>query len=851
MLKPLEITYDRYSMVLNGQPEVIRSGAMHYFRLPDPQLWEDRLYKLKAAGYNTVDLYFCWAYHSKAPGEYDFSGNRDIGRLLKITQDLGLYVIARPGPYINAEYTAGGLPGWLLAKPEVVLRHRTEGGGFLWCEAYHQYVKEWWEQVVPFICNAPNVIMMQIENEYATLEVEPEPIQSLYDLARELGVKVPLSHNDLYGMGLYEDIVDIYAFDNYSVTQFDTNWREMDGVFSFLDTVEDAMRPYCEERPLMVAELQAGWFATWKGYAYRHIVETLGREHIGLSTKTLLAQGLTIFNHYKAIGGTNWDTIGSTDTYTSYDFGAPISEAGLNTIRLFEAKAINLLLQSFDLARTLAVDLAEAGMTVTPEEAVLKVRRHAERAHEQWVFLRNLATAPVEANVAFGDESFTVDVKAHECLILPCNIPLTGGMTLAAASLEPLYQNPDVLLMKATRAGKITLKSDAFRTLETPPLVSGDAITVELKEDVLTLSILPLAEDGYESIQIGAFRVVFLGQALVDRTWVDEGGAVTIGVDAMLPGGHFGVQPDRKDNHRVYRFPAGSATVQKTVFSPKEDAIIPDLPTLKAWRIANASVPLTDSTGYGAVNGSGADFDSLGVYEGSGWYRLTLPGDAKRLMVDARHLWAAFLNGYVLAQGEHLVLTEGEDPPDPHVIDLQDVDFPTAGEDGENELVIFVDGLGHPKGFHDDARTPQGLLMLEVDGVNRIGEVLFQHGLALNQLKKSANGCAEAPIVSAITTFVLAEAEDVYRPLGVQLPEVTSARVNVYLNGVLLGRHWDACQRQTLYYLPEGILKPAGEENALQLVMMDFDPMLSTTAAPAWLGHVRLAAYGTLVKVGV
>ena len=97
----LEIKYDRYSMIINGRREFIRSGAMHYFRLPSQALWRDRLYKLKAAGYNTVDLYFCWGYHSPAQGIYDFEGIRNVRELLAITRELGLYVIARPGPYIN------------------------------------------------------------------------------------------------------------------------------------------------------------------------------------------------------------------------------------------------------------------------------------------------------------------------------------------------------------------------------------------------------------------------------------------------------------------------------------------------------------------------------------------------------------------------------------------------------------------------------------------------------------------------------------------------------------------------------------------------------------------------------
>ena len=92
------------------------SGEFHYFRLPSPELWRDVLEKIKAAGFNAVSLYFDWGYHSPAPGMYDFTGVRDVDRLLDMADELGMYVIARPGPYINAEVDGGGFPAWLTTK---------------------------------------------------------------------------------------------------------------------------------------------------------------------------------------------------------------------------------------------------------------------------------------------------------------------------------------------------------------------------------------------------------------------------------------------------------------------------------------------------------------------------------------------------------------------------------------------------------------------------------------------------------------------------------------------------------------------------------------------------------------
>jgi beta-galactosidase len=45
------------------------------------------------------------------PGVYDFeTGNRNLGDFLLTAQRLNLWVFIRPGPYVCAEWDAGGHP---------------------------------------------------------------------------------------------------------------------------------------------------------------------------------------------------------------------------------------------------------------------------------------------------------------------------------------------------------------------------------------------------------------------------------------------------------------------------------------------------------------------------------------------------------------------------------------------------------------------------------------------------------------------------------------------------------------------------------------------------------------------
>ncbi|GCC39717.1 hypothetical protein chiPu_0023642, partial [Chiloscyllium punctatum] len=66
--------------------------------------------------------YVAWNYHETNPGEYDFSKAKDIEYFLNLAQEIGLFVILRPGPYICAEWDLGGLPAWLLQNSTISLR---------------------------------------------------------------------------------------------------------------------------------------------------------------------------------------------------------------------------------------------------------------------------------------------------------------------------------------------------------------------------------------------------------------------------------------------------------------------------------------------------------------------------------------------------------------------------------------------------------------------------------------------------------------------------------------------------------------------------------------------------------
>src|SRR3954454_24360978 len=185
------VTFDKYSVMLDGKRTFIWSGEFHYWRLPSPDLWRDVLQKMKAEGYNAVSVYFDWAYHSPAPGVYDFTGVRDVDRLLRTAEQVGIWVIARPGPYINAEVTGGGFPAWLK---EVPGRARSSAPGYT--AAYQDWLSHIDAVLVPHqITHGGSVILYNAENEYA-VNTDAVYMQAIQDKAHADGIDVPITTND-------------------------------------------------------------------------------------------------------------------------------------------------------------------------------------------------------------------------------------------------------------------------------------------------------------------------------------------------------------------------------------------------------------------------------------------------------------------------------------------------------------------------------------------------------------------------------------------------------------------------------------------------------------------------------
>ncbi|MBE6608401.1 MAG: beta-galactosidase [Ruminococcaceae bacterium] len=301
------------SFYLDNKPFIVISGAMHYWRIV-PEYWEDRLKKLKACGFNTLETYVPWNLHERREGQFDFSGNLDIVKYIETAAKIGLKVIVRPGPYICAEFDFGGLPSWLLAYPDIHLRCNDPK----YLEKVRPYYRELLTRIAPLQCtNGGPIIMVQIENEYGSYGDDKEYLHAVADIYHEYGLNCQLFTSDgpCYWMLNGGTLPEYLCVANFG---------------SRPDMAFDLLADFRPDQPSMCGEFWCGWFDHWGEIHHTRTSDETLRD-----VRSMLDRGAS-FNFYMFHGGTNFGfTSGANHTgseyqptITSYDYCAPLTESG-------------------------------------------------------------------------------------------------------------------------------------------------------------------------------------------------------------------------------------------------------------------------------------------------------------------------------------------------------------------------------------------------------------------------------------------------------------------------------------------------------------------------------------------
>jgi beta-galactosidase len=308
---------------LDGKPLQIISGELHYDRIPR-EYWRDRLKKARAMGLNTISTYVFWNVHEPRPGVYNFSGDADVATFIRTAQEEGLYVILRPGPYVCAEWDLGGLPAWLLADPDIVLRSVDEN--FL--GPAERWLQRLGRELAPLqVTQGGPIIAVQVENEYGSFggssNDDHEYMKRILAALRNAGLGEALLYTADGGDELPSGTLpDIHAVVNFGPGEAKEEFAKL-----------QKFRP---GRPMMSGEYWDGWFDHW------------GEKHHATDTRQqaeeldwILSQGYSI-NLYMFHGGTNFGFMNGANwgkdyepDVTSYDYDSPVSESGALTKKYF------------------------------------------------------------------------------------------------------------------------------------------------------------------------------------------------------------------------------------------------------------------------------------------------------------------------------------------------------------------------------------------------------------------------------------------------------------------------------------------------------------------------------------
>lgn len=227
------VQWDHYSLMHDGQRFFEFSGEFHPFRIPVPELWQDIIEKIKAMGMTTFSWYGHWGYHAANNHTIDFSsGGHDMEKIFQYAKEAGIFVQTRPGPYSNAELSAGGLPFWVTTGEYGSLRNNDTR----YTAAWMPFMAKMMDIARPYqVTQDGTALLWQIENEFGpqwsnTTSKTPKSVNVAYfkileQTARDNGIVIPFISNDpsmsykswskdFDTVGAGGD-VDIYGLDSY------------------------------------------------------------------------------------------------------------------------------------------------------------------------------------------------------------------------------------------------------------------------------------------------------------------------------------------------------------------------------------------------------------------------------------------------------------------------------------------------------------------------------------------------------------------------------------------------------------------------------------------------------------
>jgi len=417
-----QIRWDRQTFTINGNDLILIGGSMHYFRIPEAE-WEKSFRTMEADGFNIVDTYIPWFVHEPEENKFKFD---DLQEFLDLARKHNLYVVARPGPYINSETDQGGFPRWLSGKG---INFRSDG------EASRRWTKHWYDAVMPLlarnqISHGGSVLMVQLENEYGHPQYISEDEKKRYtrfliETASSYGFTIPFMGND---MQFAQDRKDPVLSKLYGT------------VDAYFDTYKDLAQMLEKQRQLNLD--------TPLGSAEFNLADPAA------TVRTMLGLGTDYLDMYLFRGGSQFALAAKGYESASYEAGAPIAEGGFLLPPYNAVKATAMLLRHYGVLMARSEPAPQPAIVDDPEvwitqrnhrrQGFLFVRSDVRGVSERTLALKSLSAQkityhdPASGELRVIPQSTTMLLRGEQSRLMVLNLPVTD-------ETQVVYSTADLL----------------------------------------------------------------------------------------------------------------------------------------------------------------------------------------------------------------------------------------------------------------------------------------------------------------------------------------------------------------------------------------------------------------------
>ena len=360
-----QVTWDRYSLMMDGRRVCPVMGEVHYSRIPANE-WKDEVRKMKEGGVTIIATYVFWNHVEEEEGIFRWDGQRDLRRFLEICKEQDMPVILRIGPFCHGEVRNGGIPDWMFSKG---CKMRDRNPVFLsyaeklYRQIYSQIIGLQWKDGGPLMA-------CQFDNEYRG---RGEYLMDLKRIATKIGFDLPfytrtgwpeLATPVPFGemLPLYGDYAD--GFWDRTIGETDGNYYKAFNFKAFrsstaiaTEQLGDQMAKVSkgdEDYPYFTCELGGGMMQAYHRRPYLYPEDAYSMALVKLGS------GSNLLGYYMYHGGTNPDgktylnenqrtqaTNYNDMPVKNYDFQAPLGEFGQKYPHYYMLRPLHLFMQDW------------------------------------------------------------------------------------------------------------------------------------------------------------------------------------------------------------------------------------------------------------------------------------------------------------------------------------------------------------------------------------------------------------------------------------------------------------------------------------------------------------------------